>query len=132
VVYLGPTYSGSAVDITMAREQKFRLPNRLELLVDVGFLGLQIAHVQTLIPHKKPRNQELSQEQKDYNALLASARVVNEHAIGGIKRCRCLKDKFRNWKRDFDDTVMCLATALHNLRVSSRETYSHSPLVTAT
>jgi hypothetical protein len=132
VVYLGPTYCGSTVDITMARQQKFRLPHGLELLVDLGFLGLRIAHVQVLLPHKKPRKQELSQEQKDYNALLASARVVNEYAIGGIKRSRCVKDKFRNWKRGFDDKVMCLATALHNLRVSTRVSYSHSPLTTVT
>lgn len=132
VVYLGPTYSGSAVDMTMAREQGFRFPNGLELLVDLGFKGFTLPNVHILLPHKKPRNGELTQEQKDYNALVASARVVNEHSISGIKRCRCVKDKFRNWKQGFDDKVMVLATALHNLRVSVRETYSHSPIATAT
>jgi len=75
---------------------------------------------------------KLTKEQKDYNALVASARVVNEHSIRGIKRCRCVKDKFRNWKQVFDGKVMVLATALHNLRVSLRETYHHSPIAAAT
>ena len=75
-------------------------------------------------PGMTPPNGALTQEQKDYNALLASARVVNEHAIGGIKRCRIVKDCFRNWKRDFDDTVMCLAAGLHNLRIASRAEYA--------
>ncbi len=132
VVYLGPTYAGSNVDITMAREQHFRLPDGLELLVDLGFLGFKLPSVQILLPHKEPRGGELTQEQKDYNSVFASARVVNEHCISGIKRLRCVKDKFRNWKQGFDDQVMVLATALHNLRVSVRETYSHSPLTAVT
>ncbi|MCU0424936.1 MAG: transposase family protein [Candidatus Kapabacteria bacterium] len=131
-MYLGPTYSGSAVDITMAREQGFRFSKGLELLVDLGFQGFTLPNVHILLPHKKPKNDELMQEQKDYNALVASARVVNEQSISGIKRCRCVKDKFRNRKQGFDEKVMVLATALHNLRVSLRETYHHSPIAAAT
>jgi hypothetical protein len=131
VVYLGPTYPGSSVDITMAKEQQMRLPTGTELLADLGFLGLVIPHVHVMLPNKKPRNRELTQEQKDYNTLFSSARVVNEHAISGVKRCRIVKDRLRNWKTGFDDTVMCLATALHNLRVSSRASYRQPTAKTA-
>jgi DDE superfamily endonuclease/Helix-turn-helix of DDE superfamily endonuclease len=126
VVYLSKTYPGSMVDITMARGEQMRLPHKTELLLDLGFVGFILPGVTIMLPHKKPRNEELSQEQKDYNVLLASARVVNEHAIGGIKRCRIVKDRLRNWKRDFDDTIMCLATGLHNLRVASRPAYARA------
>jgi hypothetical protein len=124
VWYLSKTYPGSMVDITMARNEHMRLPYKTELLVDLGFMGFILPFVTIVLPHKKPRKGELTQEQKDYNALLASARVVNEHAIGGIKRCRILKDRLRNWKQDFDDTVMCLAAGLHNLRIDSRADYA--------
>jgi hypothetical protein len=124
--YLSKTYPGSMVDITMARREQMRLPYKTELLVDLGFMGFILPFVTVLLPHKTPRKGTLTQEQKDYNALLASARVVNEHAIGGIKRCRIVKDCFRNWKRDFDDTVMCLAAGLHNLRIASRAEYARA------
>jgi hypothetical protein len=116
----------------MAREQHFRLPDGVELLVDLGFWGFNLPAVQILLPHKKPRGGELTSEQKDYNSVFASARVVNEHCISGIKRLRSVKDTLRNWKHGFDDQAMVLATALHNLRVSARESYRHSPLSTAT
>jgi DDE superfamily endonuclease len=119
-------YSGSAVDITMAKEQSFCFPADIELLVDLGFQGFHLPNVEVIIPHKKPKNKTLSQEQKDDNPLVASARVVNEHSISGIERSRCVKEKFRNWKRDFVDTAMVIATALHNLRVSSRAIYKAS------
>jgi DDE superfamily endonuclease len=122
-VYLSRTDHGSTVDITMARSEELRLPSGIELVVDLGFLGFRPERVTVLIPTKKPRNGELTQEQKDYNTLVASARVVNEHAIGGIKRCRSVKERLRNWKSGFEDTVIRLAACIHNLRVSARASY---------
>ena len=37
-----------------------------------------------------------------------------EHIIAGIKRCRIVKDLFRNTKEQYDDLVMEIACALHN------------------
>jgi hypothetical protein len=50
---------------------------------------------EVLIPHKKPPKQELTQEQKAENKLLASERVVVEHSIAGLKRYRILPDRLR-------------------------------------
>ena len=38
-----------------------------------------------------------------------------------IKRCRIVKDLFRNTKDEYDDLVMELACALHNFRVDCRQ-----------
>ena len=54
------------------------------------------------------------------NQIISSARIVVEHTISGVKRCRIVKDVFRNTKPGFADRVMEVACALHNLRVECR------------
>ena len=43
-----------------------------------------------------------------------------ENTIAGVKRCRIVKDTFRNTKEGFSDLAMEVACALHNLRVECR------------
>ena len=40
--------------------------------------------------------------------------------LAGIKRCRIVKDVFRNTKEKYDDLVMEIACGLHNFRVYHR------------
>ena len=54
------------------------------------------------------------------NRLFSSARIYVEHAMAGVKRCRIVKDVFRNTKKDFSDLVMEVACALPNLRLQFR------------
>ena len=54
------------------------------------------------------------------NRIFASARIVVEHALAGVKRCRIVKDVLRLTKAGISDRVMEIACGLHNLRVSCR------------
>ena len=54
------------------------------------------------------------------NGVLASVRVVVEHVIAGVKRCRIVKDELRLTSAGISDQVMEIACALHNLRISHR------------
>jgi hypothetical protein len=54
------------------------------------------------------------------NHIIAGTRIVVENTIAGVKRCRIVKDVFRNTKEGFSDLVMEVACALHNLRVDCR------------
>jgi hypothetical protein len=54
------------------------------------------------------------------NGLFSSARVVVEHVIAGVKRCRIVKEVLRLKKGGISDRVMEVACGLHNLRVSCR------------
>jgi DDE superfamily endonuclease len=62
----------------------------------------------------------LSVGEKFINTIFSSARVVVEHTIAGVKRCRIVKDVLRLTKADISDLVMEIACGLHNLRVSCR------------
>ena len=46
--------------------------------------------------------------------------MVVEHVIASIKRCRIVKDVFRNTSVEFEDLVMEIACALHNFRQKHR------------
>jgi len=62
----------------------------------------------------------LSTADKWMNGIFAGARVLVENTIAGVKRCRIVKDVFRNTKEGFSDLVMEVACSLHNLRMDCR------------
>jgi hypothetical protein len=90
------------------------------LRVDLGFLGLANDYVckELLIPHKKPRKQELTPEQKAENKVLASQRIVVEHAHAGLKRYRILSDRLRMHNFVLYDVVLGVCAGLWNFYLS--------------
>ena len=98
-----------------------------KLAQDTGFQGFSPDNVSILQPKKKPRGQELSDMQKNINQWLSSIRIRVEHAIGGVKRYRIVKDKIRNWKADFKDSVFETCCGLHNFRLQFRP-WSYPPI----
>ena len=72
------------------------------------------------MPTKKPKGKELTQEQKQENKEISSLRILVEHAIGGVKRCRIVKERLRCTKFGFEDTVMLIACGLHNFRITMK------------
>ena len=122
VVYLGPTVGGSRHDKTLAVESRLRFPPDALLLKDSGLQGYEPADVRTLQPKKKPKSRELRSCEKAINRVICRARIVVEHAVAGVKRCRIVTDTFRNWRRGLVDEVMLAACGLHNLRESCRAT----------
>ena len=121
VAYLSPTQAGKKHDKKVADEATISYPPHATLGKDTGFQGYEPKAVISWQPTKKPKGQPLSVEAKHLNVLLASARIVVEHVLAGVKRCRIVKDTLRNTKPGFSDTVMEIACALHNLRTHFRQ-----------
>ena len=84
---------------------------------DLGFLSFTLPQVESLMPMKKPRGEELSLEQQRANQELNQRRLRIEHVNSSVKRCRIVKDRLRLWKEGIRDLVMALCCALHNFRV---------------
>jgi hypothetical protein len=86
----------------------------------LGFLGIEKDYVckEILIPHKKPRKQELSPAQKAENQVLASQRIVVEHAHAGLKRYRILVDRLRMHDFALYDIVLGVCAGLWNFYLS--------------
>ena len=104
----------------MADNEQIAYPVGSTLYQDTGFQGYAPAGVCVQQPRKKPKGRPLEIGEKFMNGVLSSVRIVVEHSISGIKRCRIVKDVLRNTKSGFSDLVMEVACALHNLRVKFR------------
>jgi len=117
---LSATCEGKKHDKKIADETQFTLPQGSLLYQDTGFQGFVLEGVTILQPQKKPRGRQLTAEQKERNREISRVRIRVEHAIGGVKRYRIVKDQLRNWKQDFRDQVMETCCGLHNFRLNFR------------
>ena len=127
ICYLSHTVESKKHDKKLADETEYTLPDGSKLVQDTGFEGFTLDNVAILQPKKKPRGKSLSDLDKSINHWLSSVRVRIEHAIGGVKRYRIVKDKIRNWKPGFKDLVFETCCGLHNFRLNFRP-WTYKPI----
>jgi len=70
------------------------LPEQL-CLADKGYQGLTKLHPHSCTPTKKPKKAKLETEERQYNQMLASLRIVGEHANRRLKVWRILGERYR-------------------------------------
>lgn len=118
--FLSDTVESKKHDKKLADETNYTLPEGSKLVQDTGFQGFTLDNVAILQPKKKPKGKPLSDLDKSVNQWLSALRVRIEHAIGGVKRYRIVKDKIRCWKAGFKDAVLETCCGLHNFRLNFR------------
>jgi len=116
--YISSSAEGKKHDYSMFKElfSQDIFPKDITFWLDLGFLGVKKDYpdATVMIPKKKPKGKELTDEEKKQNKIISSIRVLVEHAIGGIKRFKIITDKCRNKKNDFNDKVMLISCGLWN------------------
>ena len=112
IVWLSSTYKGHVHDKKICDEY--------QALADTGFIGHRPDGVEICMPKKKPEGKELTAVEKQENKRISGIRIKVEHAIGGMKKCRIVKERFRCHKFGFEDMVILIACGLHNFRVSHK------------
>jgi len=117
---LSPTCEGKASDISLAEVAGYTLPPGSCLYQDKGFQGLVLPGITIVQPKKKPRGGELTPPEQATNRQISSIRMRIEHAIGGVKRYRIVKDTIRLLKDGIRDAVMETCCGLHNFRLLYR------------
>ncbi len=105
VRYLSETYPGRIHDKRICDIEEPVFPPEINLFQDTGFQGYQPPGVTIYQPKKKPKGQELTAAEKAENKIISSIRILVEHVISGVKRCRIVKDIFRNTGYPFKPTV---------------------------
>ena len=120
VEHLSQTYEGTWHDKAICDEEQYTFPEHATLEKDRGFQGYEPKGVITYQPKKKPRNGTLSIADKILNRAMSSSRIVVEHVLAGVKRCRIVKDVFRNTRVGIEDRVLVIACGLHNFRQKMR------------
>ena len=123
ILYLSEWWVGKTQDDGMFQRefppgQKWFTEVRVR--VDLGFIGFAKDYQckELLIPHKKPKQQELTAEQKAENKVLAGERIVVEHSIAGLKRYRILSDRLRLHDLDLYNQIWGVCAGLWNFRLS--------------
>ena len=107
--------AGGMTNDWLIRNQSFEMiPEDIPIFVDTAFIGEQYVHPNLYIPKKKTKKRPLTDDEKEMNKLISSYRVLVEHAIGGVKRYRCMSEKLRNRKIYIDDTFILLSAGLWN------------------
>lgn len=89
-------------------------------LLKILVQGFSLDNFLILQPTKKPKCAELTDLDKEKNRWISSLCIRVEHAIGGVKRYRIVKDKIRNRKDGFSDAVLATCCGLHNFRLTFR------------
>ena len=121
VLWCSPTVPARCHDKRVAERARLRLPDRIDLLGDSGFEGLDAGPAGVVTPWKRRKRCRLHWKRRQFNRLLASQRIAVEHTLASVKRLRILRDEFRNRRKGMVDEVMVIGCALHNYRCESRQ-----------
>jgi len=119
IIYVGQLFSGSQVDFGLFKKELSMFDYQgKQVWVDLGFTGIKdyLSESQVQIGHKKPRNKQLSQEQKLQNQAISKVRVVVEHAIGGMKRYFILRHENRIRLRNKISDAVEMCASLWNFK----------------
>jgi hypothetical protein len=116
--YLSPSKRGARHDKRLCDQRQIvpNIPPEVSILADSGFQGLR--HPGMCLPVKGSKKRPLSEAQRQWNTLLASARVVVEHSIAGMKRYNAVAGVYRNRLPKTDDRFNLLAAALWNYSIN--------------
>lgn len=96
-----------------------------DLVVDLGFVGIDKHYeIKGLkIGHKRPRKSkdnpkpQLTSEQKEWNRQVSKERIYVEHAIGGMKRYRILKNRCRIKSMKLKNKIVGVCAGLWNYKL---------------
>jgi hypothetical protein len=119
-LYLSKAYNGTTHDKKLADDEALIFPDGiiLKLYQDTGYQGYNPDNTTVIQPMKKPKGKVLTDLQKAKNKEISSKRVIIEHAIGGVKIMRIIKDEIRIYNEQTRNTLMQIAAAIHNLKIS--------------
>ena len=120
ICFLSATYEGKANAKSLADLEGYPWPQGSCLSQDMGFQGFILNGVTIVQPKKKPRGGERIPPERATNRAISSIRIRIEHAIGGVKRYRIVKDKIRLVKEGIRDIIMETCCGLHNFRLQYR------------
>ena len=120
VRYVSETSPSRTPDKRIGDLEEPVLPPAIHWFQDTGLQGYHPPGVTIYQPKKKPKGGELTEAETAENPIISSIRMLVEHIIAGVKRCRIVKDVFRNTKAFFAAQVMDIACGLHNFRTTLR------------
>ncbi len=93
---------GPKADITIWRENADKFDKNQKFSADKAYVG----EPQIRTPKKKPKNGELTQEEKEKNKEISSLRIFVEHLIRIIKIFKVMGERFRLKKEEYESVFL--------------------------
>ena len=106
-------------DFALFKKSKTIIHRSIEVVTDLGFLGLQKLHDKTRMPHRATKLKPLTKEQKKENREIAQKRVISEHKNRQCKIFRITKDLYRGKHKNYG-LNWNLVAAIVNLKTSTK------------
>ena len=110
---------GAVHDFKMYKDKDFVLSKDIKVLADLGFLGIDKEHFNSVIPNKKSKLKLLTELQKQENKKQASKRVMIEHLNRDFKIFRICGTRYRGKHKNYEETWQLVA-AIINLKKSTK------------
>ena len=95
---------GPKSDITLFREERSQFDPQQRFKGDKAYVGEALITT----PIKKPRNRELTTEQKEQNKAFSAKRIFVEHRIRSLKIFRVVQERFRLNSQKYEQVVLAI------------------------
>jgi IS5 family transposase len=105
---------GPMSDIRICRQTLNKFDSQQAFSGDKAYVG----ESQITTPQKKPKNGQLTEEQKEENKILSSKRIFVEHLIRVVKIFKIIQERFRLHKSRYDSIILTVC-GLVRLRIGS-------------
>lgn len=110
---------GSVHDFKLFKESSCDYNPAAFLYVDMGYLGIEKIHPNSIIPIKSSKNHKLNEKEKWYNNEVSKERIAIEHVNAFLKKFKIVSTRFRNRRKNFK-LIMSVICGIYNFEVASR------------
>lgn len=110
---------GAVHDFKLFRNSDFDFSKDTFLMMDMGYIGVQKMHQNSITPIKNSKLHKLSKDEKWYNSQVSKIRIVIEHVNAFLKKFKILSTRFRNRRKNFK-LYMSFICGIYNFETANR------------
>lgn len=109
---------GSTHDFKLFKNSTHDYNKDTTIFVDMGYIGIEKIHKNSIIPIKSSKNHKLTNEEKWYNNEVSKVRIAIEHTNAFIKKFKIISTRFRNRRKNFK-LYMTFICGIYNFEIAN-------------
>ena len=102
----------------MFKDSRILIPKEVQILVDLGYVGIYKIHKNSIHPIKSSKKKPLTKADKTFNYELSKERILIEHVNRWCKIFRITKEVYRGKHKNYGK-VWNTISAIVNLRYAA-------------
>lgn len=109
---------GSIHDFKLFKNSSHDYNRNTTLFVDMGYIGIEKIHKNSIIPIKSSKNHKLTSNEKWYNSEVSKVRIAIEHTNAFLKKFKIISTRFRNKRKNFK-LYMTFICSIYNFETAN-------------